>query len=377
MPVRGNPLFRRVDRLAGVPLLLLLASVLRRRRPVPREWRRIGLLRSSAIGDTVLLSAVLRDLRRARPDVEVVLFCGTDNAGAAELLDGVDRVQKISVTRPWTAVRALRASRLDILIDFAPWPRIDAILSALSGAGHTIGFRTSGQHRHATYDTAVEHRNDRHELENYRALLAPLGIAATARPHLRPRSLAKRADLPSDRFVLFHPFPGGFRSELREWPTANWVELAKRVSRRGLRVLLSGGPSDRANAETFRGACVASGIEVTDISGRYSLAEMLDIVAASEAVVSVNTGMVHLAAAVGAVTVSLNGPTDTARWGPLGARAHSVESRLPKCGYLDLGFEYEGQRTDCMSGISVDDVERTLLRALSPDRVKREASTRA
>jgi ADP-heptose:LPS heptosyltransferase len=64
----------------------------------------------------------------------------------------------------------------------------------------------------------------------------------------------------------------------------------------------------------------------------------------------------HLAAAVGAPTIALNGPTSAARWGPIGPNVVCVDSELPGCGYLNLGFEYDGRRTDCMQGISVERV---------------------
>jgi ADP-heptose:LPS heptosyltransferase len=80
----------------------------------------------------------------------------------------------------------------------------------------------------------------------------------------------------------------------------------------------------------------------------------------------VNTGVMHLAAATGATTVALNGPTSEARWGPIGERAVSVNSDLPGCGYLNLGFEYDRGRPDCMRAISVDRVTEAVL-ALTGD----------
>jgi Glycosyltransferase family 9 (heptosyltransferase)/D5 N terminal like len=69
-----------------------------------------------------------------------------------------------------------------------------------------------------------------------------------------------------------------------------------------------------------------------------------------------NTGLMHLAAATGTSTIALNGPTSAQRWGPVGERVVSVNSDLAGCGFLNLGFEYNGQRTDCMHGISVERV---------------------
>ena len=73
-------------------------------------------------------------------------------------------------------------------------------------------------------------------------------------------------------------------------------------------------------------------------------------------VVSVNTGVMHLAAIVGAPTVSINGPNRNGRWGPVGPRALGVEAPGPGCGYLHLGFNFDGQATDCMERISVEQV---------------------
>ena len=81
--------------------------------------------------------------------------------------------------------------------------------------------------------------------------------------------------------------------------------------------------------------------------------------------VSVNTGIMHLAAATGAPTISLNGPTDPARWGPVGERAVSVDSCLEGCGYLYYGWEYKGRRTDCMDGIEFERVLSALDEALA------------
>ena len=92
--------------------------------------------------------------------------------------------------------------------------------------------------------------------------------------------------------------------------------------------------------------------------GFKSLARML---AHARCVVSVNTGVMHLAAIVGAPTVSINGPNRNGRWGPIGPRALGVEAPGEGCGYLHLGFNFDGQATDCMERITVDDVAAAAL----------------
>jgi ADP-heptose:LPS heptosyltransferase len=72
----------------------------------------------------------------------------------------------------------------------------------------------------------------------------------------------------------------------------------------------------------------------------------------------------HMAAAVGAPTVGLNGPTSEVRWGPIGDLTAAVNSSFGGCGYLNLGSEYEGEREDCMLGIGVDDVRCAVRRVM-------------
>jgi ADP-heptose:LPS heptosyltransferase len=352
MSERGNPTLRMLDRHAGIPVVAATGLV-RRKRSRPAEIRRIGLLKAYAIGDTVLLSAIVRDLANAMPDAEIVFFSGLDNAKTAELIDGVSTVVSVPISRPWRTVRALRAHRVDVLLDFGAWPRIEALETALSGARYTVGFRTEGQYRHYAYDAAVPHSADVHELENYRRLLEPLGVEARAQPRLEPPGELAHELLPDGDYVVFHLWPGGYRSELKEWPLDRWRELAMQLTAQGYAVVLTGGPDDAERTAAFAQTCEGP---VTSAAGRFSIREALDVLARSRGVVSVNTGTMHLAAAVGAPTIALNGPTSERRWGPLGEQTVSVNSELGGCGYLNLGSEYDGQRQDCMLGISVERV---------------------
>jgi heptosyltransferase III len=354
LKLRGNRALRALDRSGSA--LLWAGGLVRRNQPLPSSIRRIGLLKTNAIGDTVLLSAVVRDLAAARLDAEVVLFVGPVNAAVAELIEGVPRLV-LPLTSPARAIRLLRRQRLDVLLDFGAWPRINAIYAALSGARFTAGFETAGQARHYCFDATVRHSDEVHELENFRRLVHVIGVESTSEPLLRPTA---SADVPSAPYVVFHLWPGGLLSERKEWPEESWRELARRFIHNGHVVVLTGSPDDRARTEAFVASCNGLGGSIVNGAGRYGFPELVDLLAGARCTVSVNTGVMHLAAATGAPTVGLNGPTAERRWGPVGPRARSVNSSLPGCGYLDLGFEYDRGRPDCMLGISVDDVEATV-----------------
>lgn len=354
---RGDRRLRLLDRTVGVGVLAA-AGTLRRRRRRPDPIRRIGLMKSTGIGDMILLSGVVHDVAAAFPGAETILFAGRDNRDVARLVPGVE-VVALPMGEPWEAVRRLRERRLDVLADFGQWTRVEALLACLSRARWTIGFETPGQRRHHCYDETVRHADDVHELENYRRLAARLGVESRSLPALSPNGAA--VDMPDGRFVVFHLWPGGYRSELKEWPLSSWRELALRLAERGYSILLTGSDADAARTEAFASSCNGVGERIESVAGRYRLGELVDLLHGSSCVVSVNTGVMHLAAAAGAPTVALNGPTSEARWGPVGERAVSVNSELPGCGYLNLGFEYDGRRTDCMRGISVERVVEAVL----------------
>jgi len=85
-----------LDRYAGIPAVAILGHA-RRKRALPSAIRTIGLLRTAAIGDTVLISAAIADLRAAFPGASVIFFAGPTNFEMASMLDGVNVVIKVPI----------------------------------------------------------------------------------------------------------------------------------------------------------------------------------------------------------------------------------------------------------------------------------------
>lgn len=353
---RSGTISRTLDRFAGVALLAALGAARRLRgsRRPPASPRRIGLLMTNAIGDTVLMSAIVRDLAACFPDAEIVFFPGPQNAAVSALLPDVTRVHVLPLFRPWDAVRVLRRETLDLLIDCGSWPRINAVLAAFSGAGYTIGFRTAGQGRHYAFDHGVLHDRTKHELENYRDIARAVGVPVGSAPLLRPGTFPP--DAPAGRFAVCHLWAGGHNGWRKEWPAERWRAVVRALLDEGLDVVLTGSAEDVAASADFERYCSRHGMQVANLAGRSTLAELAALLERSAMVVSVNTGIMHMAAAVGAPTVDLHGPTRASRWGGVGSHVRAVESALPGCGFLNLGWEYRGQREDCMLGVDADAV---------------------
>ncbi|HEY2120245.1 MAG TPA: glycosyltransferase family 9 protein [Candidatus Acidoferrum sp.] len=350
--VRGNPTLHFVDRYIGIPAIAFVGSI-RTKRILPANIKRIGLLKGGAIGDTVLLSAVVADLREAFPAAEIILFAGESNYEMACMLDGVDRVIKAPAGNVLKGIRAMRSAPVDVLLDFGQWTRLEALFTLASKAAFTIGFCTAEQHRHHGFDLAVEHSSTSHELENYRDLVRALGAKAI---HLPALSVPKQSSGIPQSYVVFHLWPGGRRRELKQWPSDRWLRLIAEFLKDGLSVVLTGSSSDKSLNEELIKDIPDGGFErVINVAGS-SLSETASLLAGARLVVSVDTGIMHIASALNLPLVAIHGPTSSKRWGPLNPRAIAVDTTLPEGGFINLGWEEISPLPACMEAVPYESV---------------------
>ena len=194
-------------------------------------------------------------------------------------------------------------------------------------------------------------------MENYRNLISKvLGIKCISSPEL----ICEKLTIPKfDNTIFVHMWPGGYKSHYKEWNKESWLNLFKKIIENGYVILLSG-TGENINCNTlFVTQCEKN--KVINIAGQYSLIELASIMNQSHAVVSVNTGIAHMSAALGKPTVCLNGPTSPNRWRPLGDHVKNINSTKKGAGFLNLGFEYDCGPVDTMKYISVEDVYTNLM----------------
>lgn len=117
-------------------------------------------------------------------------------------------------------------------------------------------------------------------------------------------------------------------------------------------MVLTGGPGDDDATSSLVAEWAHAGIRARSAAGT-SPEECARWLGHARGVVSVNTGVMHVAAALGVPTIALNGPTSGRRWGPIGPRTRCVASPAVPDGYLDLGFERDDRYADCMRAITV------------------------
>lgn len=360
---KGNSSLHFFDRYVGIPILAFLGlfKIVKNKFPPDFSPKRIAILNISSIGDTVLMSAPVQDLQLRYPKAQIEIFCGSTNVGVLSMFPAVSNIHKLPVTHVFESIAEIRkAGEFDLVIDFGPWPRLNAIFAFFFQSKFTIGFKSKNQFRHFGYDYPVVHSDQKHELDNFRALLLPLKIEAKANPLLNLS--AKPNPLPESNYILFHPWPGGYKSYMKEWSKNSWLTLAKKLSDLGHKIYVTGA---KADAEVTDDLVKQSEGTLHSIAGLYNLVDTAIIVKNAALLVSVNTGIMHVGAALDTKMVALHGPTSVKRWGPASANAINIYPHDTQCGYLHFGYEYNKSTVNCMALISVEEVFEAVLKQLN------------
>lgn len=371
---------RQLDLLLGVPLTWILSLLWNRRSSRGgvvrgRSPRRVLVIKLAAVGDAVLLVPALRSLRKALPEARIDWLVSTVNQTVARTVPYVDDVivwPRTSLRTLPNVIRRLRAESYDLVIDADQWARVTSIVSFLTGAPERIGFDTPGQHRARLYTRAHRKTFADHEMSEFLklfSLVAPLEVdpslelwdTARGQKELEERLgswLSGRSNAP---LVLIHPGCGADGLP-REWPLASFAAIGRWLKEvYGAELILSSGPEETHKPRELNDLL---GGEAHDVGGKLSWLGMISLMRYVDLVISGNTGVMHIAAAMGRRQIALHGPTDPALWGPVNPNAVVVRSSCPECPCLRLGFEYHRFDSSCMSRIDTGEVKDAVVRLL-------------
>jgi heptosyltransferase-1 len=266
----------------------------------------------------------------------------------APLLEGnpyVDEVIPVqrSIAASFAAARRLRARHFDLGVDFQGLIQ-SAVLAAAIRPAKLAGFdRKRVRERPAAlfYSSEIETHAE-HAVERNLELAAGVGAAHLLRIFPLPAG-APEGSLPTGKFILTSPLAGW---GAKQWPLEHWSQLASLLD---LPLVVNGPPDALPALEQIRGAHV-------HISG---LPGLIDATRRAHAVLGVDSGPLHLAAALLKSGVGIYGPTNAARNGPYGGTIRVLRSP-------DAIDDYSRRSTPhaCMRAISPRMVADALAAAL-------------
>ncbi len=255
-------------------------------------------LRALGVGDLATGVPALRGLRSAFPDEELVLAAPTWLRPLIDLIGGIDRVLPTDGLEPpaWT-------DRPDLAVNLhGRGPQSHRLLRQ-AGARRLWAFGTGSG---PVWD------DDEHEVARWCRLLRWYGVATDP----ADLSLAAPPVAVPDGLTVVHP---GAKSPSRRWPPDRFAEVARRLSRAGHKVVVTGSAAERDVAATVGERAGLSADAV--LAGSTGLDELAGLVARARLLISGDTGIAHLATAYGTPSVVLFGPMPPSRWGPPADRA--------------------------------------------------------
>jgi len=292
----------------------------------------------------------------------------------ADLVRCFDDVQRVLVfpRRGWLAggpafLRALRQERYDFVLDLQGLLK-SALVARLARGARRVGpsFHREGAHLFY-HDVAGARDKARHAVEELLDVVRFLGLPAPVPvfPLHVPR-LELAAGRPRIALIPCSRWP------TKNWPVAHFVAAAQALrAATGATFFLAGAPEDRPACAAIAAALDAAAV---DRCGQTTLVELGSLLQEMDLVISVDSGPMHLAAALGTPVLALFGPTDPRRTGPYGPRHRVLTAADLGCRPCFADTCPDG-KPDCMAGITPECVAATAAEMLRAPQASRPGAT--
>ena len=294
---------------------------------------RVLVIRFSSIGDILLMTPLIRAARERHPQAHLAFLT---KAAFAPLISDNPRLNEVITLLPEQGLAslatAIRAKKFTHIMDLHGSLRTRALRLLVPGSwggynNHRVAREILIRFKKNVYPRDIP------VPERYFDAARRLGVSPDGGPpefFLSPRATQEADDwlgasgLPSDRkLVALAP---GAAHNTKRWPAEYWRELVHRLTENGVAVVIVGGPED---AELGRSVSEAGGPLAASAAGRLSLQGTGALLSRSLALVSGDTGVMHMATGVNTPVVALFGPTVRAfGFFPYSSRAVVLERDL-------------------------------------------------
>lgn len=345
---------------------------------------RILLIRWEALGDIVMLTGVIRSIRKGCPNAEISLLTLEQFADVGSLISSISKVITISLSdleyKCEMLVNELNKQKFDVLIDFHSSLR-DIPRGLLPSRLHIpvrIGYKRYGHEKCFTHTIDQRQYKVRY-YEDYTRLLVHLPFSLMGQcpePILdsSPEVLAfrdiirirLRLDKCKSKIVGVYP---GARTTHKTWPVRNFVQVVDAmIDRWRVSVVIIGGKIDmQACAEVSTAArnnvpVVVSGSDLVKLAGAIACCDFF---------VSSDTGPAHMAYAMGVPVITIHGPSDPYVWAP--RKAGVVRSNIP-CSPCNSFDACPRNSNSCMISIHPQDVLALVSKELGRPRMRSAAA---
>lgn len=278
---------------------------------------RVLIVKLSSLGDVVHAAPVVHDIGRAFPHAQIDWVVEPAFAPLVRRIDGVHEVIECALRRwtrswwtsatrtEWRTFRArLQRERYDAIIDLQGLTKSAVVARLARGTSYGLANRTEGSSHEAPARWLVDHairiEPRIHALDRARELT---GRALVYVVHGAPVfGLCRTSSQPLHARAPTVVFVHGTSRADKFWPDTRWIELGQRFIAQGWHVALPHiGPAELARAQHVADALG----EQADVWAEAGLGELVDRLGASQGVVGVDSGLSHIAVALGLAHVQI------------------------------------------------------------------------
>ncbi len=349
-----------IDFFLGTLIAWLIPGKKHQRKPssVPS---RILVIRPGGIGDAVLLLPVLKALRAQHPELTVDILCEKRNVEVFRTQRGPG--DQIFLYHSWRDMTTLLKQHYDIVFDTEQWHYLTALLVSIIPSDATIGFDTRPL-RAKLFDQAVPYDTNAYELTNFFGLFSTLlnkDHAVVNIDHYFNISNElhtwAKAKIPASSIIIAL----GASTPERRFSTEQVILLAEHVLSVGRTPVLLGG-----NDVVSHTAQIMQRMNrpyIIDLVGKTSLEESAALIERSALYIGPDSGLSHLACAVGTKVIVFFGPGDAKQWAPRGEKHIVITRHLPCSPCTRFGYSLSTcrGRYDCVRAIDMNIVLKEIL----------------
>jgi ADP-heptose:LPS heptosyltransferase len=314
--------------------------------PLPSVPRRLLIAKVHGMGDSVLIRLIVEQLRKRNPEMHIGVLAGPATREILTMGTGF-RVhsysqKELSTRSAFGALRDILLAGYDAVLNFEQGSLAGTAFIGCARIPIHAGFVTLENRAKSFFLThGVCFEESRSMWQHFVALArivdpgvteAAEGIAIAPWPAteawLDGWWRAKIGDR-AENTVAFH-LGCGPGMDFKRWPIANWVALAKQISLTAgqVTIILTGTALEQPLISQFT---LAYRGRVVDGSDAGSIERTAAILRRSRLLVSIDTGVMHLGAALGVPAVGIFGPTSPRHWAPIGPHATYVYDTTAAC----------------------------------------------
>jgi heptosyltransferase-1 len=282
-------------------------------------------IKTSSLGDVIHHMPALTEARRHRPGDRLVWLVEEAFVPLVRLHPAVDEVIPVAWRRwrksllaadTWREIaaskRQIGACRYDVVVDSQGLLRTGIIGRFARGIRHGYDSQSIKERlASAFYDVRHNVSRSLHAVDRNRILT---GRVLGYEPQGAPDFGLDRAKLanPGNRYAIFLHATAQVQ---KQWPEENWIALGQTLSRDGFEILVPWGTED----ERLRSERIAAAVPNARVPARQPLDSVAKLIAGAEFVVGVDTGLLHLAAALGVPLVAIFAGSQPSLTKPVGS----------------------------------------------------------